>query len=342
MKSKDGIREVIGNVRFRHGDKIILAEHGIYNPLTGRVTLTNAVRLIEPDRITLTDRAILNERTGNFEALGNVDMSAGDSIQIRCKRAYYFEKDSLIQLYENVIINSLNDNVQITGSKGEWQQGSDVAIIRGYPVYMYPDTTVDPPDTLFIRSNQIRFDRHTRSAMFTGTVRLNKGELRSKSDTLFHLPDSNFSYLSGSPTIWQDQDELSGGYIELYYSGNKLRKIIVLNDAQALSRSQPDDPRRNRLSGDSLSISTVNDSLRVIHVNGNAQGYYHLWNEDAVYQGVNLSAADVIEITILNEETEDILLLGDVSGTFYPPELAPYMDRFKVFKVDKQDNPIDE
>lgn len=338
MKSNAGIREVIGHVRFKHGNKTILAEHGLYNPLTGRVTLTKSVKLIEPGRVTKTDRAILNERTGNFEALGNVDILAGDSLRIRCNRAYYFEQDSLIQLYENVVINSMRDGVQVTGSKGEWQQGSDVLLVRGSTVYMYPDASADPPDTLFIRSNQISFGRVDRSAMFTGAVRLLKSGLRSKSDTLFHQPDSNFSFLSGSPTIWQDEDELSGDFIELYYTGNKLQKIIVLKNAQVLSPSQPEDPRRHRLSGDSLSISTVNDSLKVIHVNGNAQGYYHLWNEDKSYQGVNLSAADIIEITVVKDETKDILLLGDVSGTFYPPDMAPDMDKIRIFKANKLDD----
>ena len=339
MRNRGEVRELVGNVRLRHNQKVIRAGQALYNPITGKLTLIGKadpddptqiiepVLLIEPGRTVRTDRADYNEFSGDFEAVGHVDMTMGDSVRIRCQRAYYIERDSVIQLFDDVILDNHSDGARITGRRGRWEQKNDIAFIEGNPVYKRPDSQGDPPDTLVIKSRRLLFDRKDHSALFTGDVHLTKGDmLEATADSLHHQPDSNFTFLSGSPVIWRDDDRISGGQVELYYEGDLLERMVVIEKAVALSVAHPDDPRRNRLAGDLMTMTLINDSTQVIRVNGHAYGHYHLWNEDDQYQGVNLSQADTIELTVVARETTVIILEGGTSGTFYPPDMVPPLE----------------
>ncbi|MDP8228459.1 MAG: hypothetical protein P9M15_03300 [Candidatus Electryoneaceae bacterium] len=340
MRNRGEVRELIGNVHLRHNQKIIRSAHALYNPVTGKVTLFGTsdpdeptqmiepVRLDEPGRTVSADRADYNEFTGDFEAIGNVDMVIGDSVRIRCQRAYYLERDSLIQLYDDIILDNYSDGAQITGRRGRWEQKNDDAFIEGNPVYRLPGSEGDPPDTLIINSRRLYFDRKDHSALFTGDVHLNKGEmLEATADSLHHQPDSDLTFLSGSPVIWRGDDRISGEQVELYYEGDLLERLVVIEDAVALSVAHPQEIHRNRLAGDLITMTMINDTTHVIWVNGHAYGHYHLWNEDDQYQGVNLSQADTIELTVVARETTVVILEGGTSGTFYPPDMVPPLEQ---------------
>jgi hypothetical protein len=147
--------------------------------------------------------------------------------------------------------------------------------------------------------------------------------MQGQADSLQHMPDSSVTILTGLPVMWREGDELSGDRIEIKYIGRKVDRTFVFGNAEAVSEAKKNDIRVNRMTGDTLIISTVNDSTRNVRVKGSAKGWYHVWNEEDVYQGVNQSAADVIEFTIVSNHATNLHLEGRANGTFYPPDLVP-------------------
>ena len=323
LKSRTGIREAIGNVRFLKGSAVILSDKAWYNSSNGKLMLTGSVNLIEPNRSLKADRVTYFEWTDDFDAEGNVDMTENDSVRIRCKRAQYLETEQKIDLFEDVVIDNLADNAQITGQRGHWFRQDNYGIVEINPVYRLPDNEGVSPDTLVIISERIKLDRISRSAHFTGDVKLSKGDLFAVTDSLFHRPSAETTLLTGAPVVWIRSDQISGGRMELYYEGRSLKRTIVTGNAVALSPSEEDETRRNRLAGDMMTITTPDDSTSHICVEGNAQGLYHLWDEDGNYSGVNLSAADVIEIDVIGNKTTRIVMEGGTQGTLYPPDMVP-------------------
>jgi len=323
LRSRSGIRELIGHVRIKRGETIITSDRALYDPAAGKVILTGSVTLWEPARTIEARRVSYDEQSGDFEASGEVDMTIGDSLRIRCKLARYTELDRTVDLYDEVIIDNLSDNARITGRHGYWTREDEVGVIDQDPIYRLPDTEGDPPDTLTIVSKRLTFYRNSRSALFTGRVRLTRGDLKATADTLHHQPDSSLTVLSGGPVIYQRSDELSGRRIRIYYQGREVDRIFVNGDAVVDAQAKPGDSRRDHLVGERLIITTIDDSTRRVRVEGDARGLYHVWDEDDRYSGVNLSAADVIELLIVADQTESIALEGHTSGTFYPPGMEP-------------------
>ena len=322
LRSRGNVRELIGHVQIRRGPTLITSKRALYDAKAGRVVFTGDVLLDEPGQKVRAERMTYNELTGDFKASEDVDMLHADSLRIRCNKAHYVELIGTIDLAGDIIIDNLSDGARITGRHGRWNQIEDSGIIDWEPVYMLPDETGNPPDTLVITSEKLIFSRTTRVAVFTGDVDLMQDEIHAVADSLRHMPDSSLTILSGDPVIWRSDDELTGKQIELHYEGRILSEIFVQDDAVALSKPEENDSLRNYLSGITLTMTTI-DSMRVIVVKGDAKGEYHVWDSDTVYQGVNLSAADVIELTLISDKVTSIVLSGRSNGAFYPPDDVP-------------------
>jgi len=323
LRSRGEVRELIGHVRVRRGITQIEADRAFHDTRSGQVKLTGAVKLREPSRRVFARQMDFNELSGNFEASQDVDMYHGDSLRIRCDRARYNEAGETVDLFGRVIIDNLSDKARITGGHGLWNQRNDSGVIDKSPVYRLPDTEGNPPDTLVIVSRNLHFNRAERTALFVGDVVMTRQDMRAEADSLLHLPDSSRTILLGDPIIWREDDELSGRRIELHFKDHDLSKVFVESDAAAVSGAQPGDPRNNYLVGKTLTLTTVDDSSRLIVAKGDAKGEYHAWDEADVYQGVNMSAADRIELLVVNNKATSIVLSGRSNGTFYPPGQAP-------------------
>jgi lipopolysaccharide export system protein LptA len=319
LRSIGGRRELIGSVRIRRGETVIRAVKAVHYLEQGLVTLSGAVDLIEPGRRIKADQMTYDERSGDFEALGNVETWQGDSVRTRCNLAHYNKADGRVDLYEQVVIDNIADGAQITGRHGWWLEEEETATVEGDPIYRLPDKEANPPDTLQIEGRRLAYERRTGTAQFIGKVRFYEGELRGEADTLAHTPDSSITVLTGNPKLWRDDDNLSGVKIEIFYNGRQAEKLVVSGDAVALSPAREGDERRNRMSGEKISIITETDTTRRVDVVGTAKGLYYVWDEKDVYQGVNLAAADEIELGIVRGKVTGIALAGKTNGAFYPP-----------------------
>jgi len=323
LRTRDGIRQLIGNVQVRRGETVITSDRARHDPRSGQVILTGNVVMTEPGRTIVAKRVNFNEVTGNFEAHDDVDMIQSDSIRIRCSVARYEEETGLVDLFNEVIIDNLSDGSQITGDHGRWYELKNSGLVDQNPVYRLPDEKGDPPDTLVIISEKLFFNREYNTAIFTENVKMMQAEMWATADSLNHLPDSNKTILSGDPVIHLEKDELSGHWIELITEDRQLSKLLVTGEAFAVSIPEEDSLLQNFMSGEKLKMTTLNDSSRHVRVEGNAQGVYHVWDEKGVYQGVNQSVADAIELTIVSDKTTAIALEGRANGVFYPPQDVP-------------------
>lgn len=323
MRTRGDFRTLIGNVKIRRGVKVIFADHALWDGQTGLVNLSGNVKLIEPGQTMTARRISYYEDSGNYESDGNVDFLREDSIRIRCDYARFSDFDQILTLIDSVRIDNYADGAIITGQRGKWFKKTETAIIEHDPVYLLPGKNKNKLDTLIIKSKQITFKKTTNNALFTGDVELEIGEMLAVSDTLFHEPDSERTELTGAPIIWRNKDKLSGKKINLFSKDSELEHIIIKGEAVILSEAHELDERNNRLAGAEMIIKVVNDSSRHVHVEGDAEGEYHVWDERDVYNGVNLSAADVIELIIESNKVSEIKLEGRTSGAFYPPGMAP-------------------
>lgn len=323
LRSRGNVRELIGNVKVNRGDRRITADRALYDTDAGVIRLTGKVKLTEPSRRVRADRMRYDENSGNFEAQGAVDVAVGDSLRIRCYTAYYTDKTSILELENNLIIDMFSDSSQITGGWGLFNLKDSSGVIEGSPVYRLLIKDDVKRDTLIIKSRKLEFSRRDNSALFTDDVELSRRDLLALADTLYHQPDSNRTQMRGAPLLWRGEDELSGKQIDILYKGQAVRNLTITGDAIALSPARAGDYRKNRLRGRKLVFDVIDDSSHAVHCEGDAVGRYFVWDEKDVYQGVNLAAADVIDIAITGKKTTLIDIVGKANGAFYPPGFEP-------------------
>ncbi len=323
LRSKGGIRELIGHVKVTRGGTTIRAENALYTPDLGQISLTGSVYLTDPERTMRAERVEYDERTGNFDAQGGIDMTVRDSVRIRCRSAHFTDFNRTAELFDDVIIDIFRDTSRITGDYGQFRTTDSSGWVEGSSKYVRPERGESSNDTLLITSDRLAFSRKDNSATFTGDVKLTRGEILAVSDSLFYMPDSNNTRLSGAPLIWRGSDELTGDLIDLKYKDRELKVIDVFGNGIALSPAYEGDKRRNRLAGKKLTLEILNDSSRVVLATGDAQGWYFVFDSKKGYQGVNVAGADLIRLDIYGKKTTNILLEGQTSGAFYPPGQEP-------------------
>lgn len=331
LRTNNGARYLLGHVRIRRADRLVVADKAIWDETTGFINISGRVKLTEPGQSMTARRISHYEDLADYEASGDVDFLREDSIRIRCQFARYAEDEETLYLRDEVIIDNLSDGTRLTGEDARWFKLTETAIIEGQPVYRLPNKktkktgadSLTGPDTLVIKSEVITFHKNENTALFTGEVDMSMDDLLAVADSLFHDPDSNRTELYGAPVIWRGKDQLSGREVKLRFLDQVLNKIFINGDAVILSEAHDHDLRRNRLAGKDMIINVINDSTRHLNVKGDAQGEYHVWDEQDEYQGVNISAANTIEITIQKNTVTEINLIGSTAGAFYPPDQAP-------------------
>jgi len=329
------VRELIGHVKVSRSGTTIRAEQALYAPDIGRITLTGKVYLTDPERTMRAERVVYDEKSGNFDADGNIDMTARDSVRIRCRSAHFTDYNRTAELFDDVIIDIFRDSSQITGNYGQFRTTDSSGWVEESARYVRPEHTGEARDTLVITADRLSFSRKDNSATFSGDVKLTRGEILAVSDSLFYMPDSNRTRLRGAPLIWRGDEELTGDLIDLLYDDRELKVIEVFGNGVALSPAAEGDKRRNRLAGKNLTLNVIDDSSRVVLATGDAEGWYFIFDKKDGYQGVNVAGADLIRLDIKGKSTTNIILEGQTSGAFYPPGQEPQsLSDVEVKKMD--------
>jgi lipopolysaccharide export system protein LptA len=327
LRSRGSSRELIGHVKVTRLGTTITSQTAVYSPDAGRIVLTGSVKLVDSLRSMTAERIEYDERSGDYIAGGGVVIVARDSVEINCRSLRYRDETGIAELFDDLVFHIFEDSSSITGHYGSFKSADSSGFVEGGVVYMLPDAEVDSStgkrDTTIITSERLNFSRSQNYAIFSGDVKMTRGELLAVSDSLYHYPNQSMTRLAGAPLIWRDDDELSGKVIQVFYEGRKLKRILAQGDGMALSKAHEDDKRKNRLAGETLELSILELDKRTVSATGDALGWYFVFDPKKGYQGVNIAAANIIRLNLEGNKTTDIMLEGKTSGTFYPPGMEP-------------------
>lgn len=321
LRTRDQVRELIGNVKVKRGDARLTADRALYDAGLGVIWLRGSVHYREINRQVRAQSLRYFERTGNFDAGGEIEIVVGDSLLIKCQEVHYNDSTGWLEMERDLNLFFFRDNSTISGEWGQFHIPDSTGVIGGEPVYRLPPQ--DGKDTLIIRSHKLFFSQPENWAKFQGEVRLEKGLLYTISDTLFYQPDSHRVTLIGAPVVWYKKDRLMGKEIVIHTQNGALEWMEVREKGVIISPVEKDTTQVHRLSGEQLHFKVVNDSTRLLIAVGSALGQYYVWDEAKGYQGLNISRADSIAIRIVKDRAEEILISGKASGEFYPPGLEP-------------------
>ena len=311
------IRYLDGNVWITQDTLSVTCEHATYEEEPGRLFFKEDVHFVEPGRQIWADQAIYYERDGRATAEGNVRI-AQDSLLIFCDRVVYTEAREEALFYGNVEIHSLPENAVMTGDHGIYNRPREHGVLTINPRMI---RRFDETDSLVISGLCIEYFFAEKRAVVLDSVEVERGAFRAWGQELYYWDDQEHARLLGDPIIEHGRDVLTADTVDAYFSDKVLDRIILTGKAVATSPVDSLFPLpKNRMTGQRMEISFIEDEVDSIHVQGNATSTYFL-REKGEKKGANRVSGDIIDIWISEGRIAWIYVEGGTEGVYYPQHL---------------------
>jgi lipopolysaccharide export system protein LptA len=318
-----GVIELHGNVTVRDDTVTIRTERGIYHREQRRAEAFDSVALDD-------GRAQLRARYGEYfftdgTAVFRGDVEVRDTLSmLRADYLQYLRRERRSVAAGNVILHSIPDNVTIGGERLENDRSRDYARVTGRPVLVQLDTTSSGRiDTLVVLSTVMESFRDTLQLLVaTDSVRIVRGSLAATAERALYYTRRDSILLRETPRIWYSETQVSGDSIDVSLQDQAIRRVDVLGDAFAISRSDSTYPSRfDQLSGDRLIMEFEDRALRRMTVDTRATSVYFLY-EDSLANGLNRSSGDRIILEFEEGRVSTITMVGGVEGQYVPEPLV--------------------
>lgn len=375
------VRYLVGNVEFLQGNKILKCDKATdfmdlnKIKLSGNVTiiqntLTLKAPLIDYDGntyiakafggVTIKDKeTFLKADNGDYSTKtliadfkGNVKIE-DDSVIIFADYIHHERRTRNSIASGNVMIKGKYTNVLLTGDSVVNISAEKYSKAIGNPILIQIDTVksskntdslLAKTDTLIIQADLMEAYRNPNNELykFSGNVRMIRTDVSSKSEIGFYFKDKERIQLEQNPTVWYDSTQLHANSIDIQLPNRKLNLILARNKAIAVTQNDTlFSDKKEQISGNSISIIFVSDSLDKIVSKGDAKSLYFM-KTDGKPDGMVRISADELTIDIEGKTAEKIIMVNQVPGDYLPEQMIfrkekeYYLPSFKW----KNDKPV--
>lgn len=283
---------------------------GTYNKRTGEAFLKKRSTIYRDGKELWGDEMYFNEQTGFGWAKGNV------------------------------LINDPEEERFIKGDYGEVHRDLDSAFVTGNAYAVKAFST----DSLYFAADTImavqRADS-TRIIKAYYNARFYKSENQGKSDSIFYNETIGLMKFIRDPIMWSGEQQITGDTIYAYNDPIKevMDSVRVFYNAFAISKVDSLNPKDfNQVKGNHMTGYFVNNELRFIEVNENAQSITFVDEEDKESGekdriGINLSDCGIIEVEITKSDVDVLACLIQANSRLYPESKIPdemlFLNNFK-------------
>ena len=246
------------------------------------------------------------------------EMLSGDSI-------FYNEKDGFGEAFGNIkLFDSLN-NMIIYGGYGYYNELKDSTYIDNMPILQqkYDDDTLYISADKFINitdSNNLHFLRAYNNVKFY------KQGLVGICDSISYIQKDSSMKLFNSPILWNDENQISGKYMELRLWDGKLKQLNIRANSFIISKQ--DSINFNQISGNDLIGIFTNNSLDTIKIYGNINTIYYISNsESEPASDFNKSSSKKLIITLDSSKIKQLQYIDQIESSMSPIENSKIENR---------------
>ena len=276
----------------------------------------------------------------------------GKEYTIFCKRGFYntlaergyFVKESRID-YDNRIINgdslyfekntnfaSATNNIKITdtinnmilkGHYGEVYKAKDSAFITKRAVAI----SLVEQDSMYIHGDRlvVTGPEQNRVIRAYDNVKFFKTDMSGKCDSLFADNKSGVTKLLRRPVMWNGDSQMTGDTIFLISNvkTEKLDSLKVINNAFIVQKDTLGENNYNQVKGQNLYGKFKDNKLYEVDVIKNTEVVYFMYNDSNEFIGINKTICSAINLTLNNNQIEDITFFTRPDGVIYPDADLP-------------------
>ncbi len=353
----DEIFDLSESVRLSHGNTVLTSDRVLYDRLNGIVHLTGSVRMIR-DTSTLTadaatyyesdqraiakgrvrldddlddvvlkgDRMVFTQEPHRVLATGGPDMvwQQGESrITIESRQlAYYFtESNNLLKALatDSVVVVDEGAEVTVYCESAEYLKSTQSARFSGEPRLIKHQE--DDESAIVVSGDSMTYAFDGRAADVFDSVKVVKGSLEGRCDTLRYDNEGQKIELRSNPLIRSAHSEITGDHILLELVEGRVSSAVVTGQAAgSYAVEKTEGTNRSTIEGRSMVVDFAGESIRTITAQGNAVSIYNPATLDTGPTGHNVVRARKIVIELKDGEPVNVNADGGVDGTYATPE----------------------
>lgn len=152
-------------------------------------------------------------------------------------------------------------------------------------------------------------------------VRIYSDSLQAVSDSMFYSGiDSSFA-LYFEPTVWNNDNQITGDTILLFTKNKKADKMDVFENAVMIQ--QLNTECYNQLSGRVMKAYFKAGEIAFTDVRGSAESIYFARDNDSAFIGMTRTEADKIEMIFENKQLHQVKYIRSIKSTTYPMRSIP-------------------
>ncbi len=344
-----GIREFVGNVRFRQGNVTVTCDRAVQNvaqnvvDLYGKVVVTQeGLQLRAPiarydgnqrlatasgNIILLEGRRTIRATSGTYSTATRTATfhdsvsAADDTVLVWSDHAVYHRDSRRTLANGNVVVWDTVRSTRLRGDSVIYNPASHESKAWGNAAaWMWEpgkqDTTLMMADTLHQMGDRAR--RYHAS----GNVELISGSLAARCQSLVYDDSSGHTRLLSDPVVWADSTQLIADTIDVEAPGRKVHTITGRTNALLASRTDTLRPSRfDQVCGNLVWLDVKQDTIRQLTAIGDAQSITFSAEEEQA-DGLARMKSDTIKAYFVDGKPDDIYWLGGIAGEHHPEPLV--------------------
>jgi hypothetical protein len=230
-------------------------------------------------------------------------------------------------------------NVMVTGNYGEYHRSQYFGFMVDSAMAVIIDDHKDSlflhADTLFVRLDTTNSITHVLSYYHS---KFFKKDMQGACDSIaFTMSDSTLK-MYVMPVLWSDANQLTADSIWFFMRENNIDSMILYGNGFIISKDTTD--AYNQVKGRLITAYFVDNAIRKIVVNGNAESLYYIRNDDKSLIGIDKAVAALLYILIENNEFKSVTYINGSTATTYPEkEIAKPDLTLKGFKLQTHKKP---
>ncbi|HHM02376.1 MAG TPA: hypothetical protein ENJ15_05130 [Caldithrix abyssi] len=316
MLDGEQLRILSGNVHVRKDTLNLFCDRAVFYTRRDLVELSGHVFIDRGKRKLNSARLNYYPKKDMAFAFGGVRVSSAEDTLRAGRMRYDLARDTLYARYDVRYFNP-QKNIRLFGETAYFNKNREYLHLYGNSRVVRADSAGG--DTLRVWSEHLYYwQKPTRQLFARDSVRLEQGDFHARADSIRYDLDKELAYLMGRPRVKTGQNILNGDYMIAEMDSMEVKRLLVENNATALSPRDSLSEDRNRLSGREIELFLENKKPVLIIARYNAGSIYFVDAESE--SGSNYATADSIYVFFKQGKPDSIDVSGGVQGKYYPED----------------------
>jgi lipopolysaccharide export system protein LptA len=325
--------------------RIIHTKDGFFDTKNKRGTLHQR-SLIEDSTYTFTaDDMVFDDSTGLGEFSGNAVYRSKDTAEgydlvannIKTNK----KKSAMLATQKPILlIKQGKDSIFVSADTLYTAKLSDLLKTRIVPSIRDSSTNRPIKDTLTEKEKANEDSTHDKFIEAFYHVKIYSDSLQAVGDSLFYSMQDSVFRLFKEPIAWSKDNQISGDTIYLYLQNKKPERLLVFENAMALSKADSSSNFYNQMKGTIIRAEFLDGQINFMQARGNAENVYYGLDENKHFTGVNKSEAEMIDIEFDDNKPKKIVWRNNLTGNAYPMRQVNHEElKLRSFKWQDEKRP---